>query len=55
MADGDSSEDAGCASLVHQEADEVTGRQLKIRRIRKFEEVNRWSHNDHTLEEITTH
>ncbi len=52
MADGDRAEDAGCASLNDQEADEVTGRQPKMHRIRDFEEVNRWSHDDHTLKEI---
>jgi len=52
MADGDRAEDAGFASLKDQEADEVTGRQPKIRRIRNFEEVNPWSRDDHTLEEI---
>ena len=52
MADGDCAKDADGASLKDQEVPEVTGRQPKIRRIRNFEEVNRWSHDDHTLEEI---
>ena len=52
MADGDCAKDADGASLKDQEVPEVTGRQPKIRSIRNFEEVNRWSHDDHTLEEI---
>lgn len=52
MADGDCAKDADGASLKDQEIPEVTGRQPKIRRIRNFEEVNRWSHVDHTLQEI---
>ena len=52
MANGDRAEDADGASLKDQEVPEVTGRQPKTRCIRNFEEVNRWSHDDHTLEEI---
>ena len=52
MADGDRAENADGVSLNDQEADEVTGRKPKIRCIRNFEEVNRWSHDNHTLEEI---
>ena len=52
MADGDRTEAVDGASLKDREVPEVTGRQPKIRRIRNFEEVNRWSHDDHTLEEI---
>ncbi len=60
MADGDRAEDAGCASLKDQGADKVAGTlsapfelsYVEIRCIRNFEEVNRWSHYDSTLEEI---